>query len=299
MNKDDKKAFLIYKSDKVLLLDMNREQKGYFFEIIMDYEETDELPEVIDDPLVRMAVRIKVDSLKRDKEKYEQTCKRRSEAANKRWNKEKSEAEINNIEINNPEIMQGNAIASDCIQNNMQNYTNDGDIRNKIYEKDKEKDNDIRDKIKIYDEDTDKEISTSSANAEFRPSVYNQPIEKNHFQAESIVAMYNNICNELPSVQRATKERLIAVENLINKGYKPTDFQKAFEKSQESEFLKHGKDGGWSANFDWIIQEKNLVKILEGNYDNKNTKNPPNQAETETIDHELDKYRSLINQFDF
>lgn len=40
-------------------------------------------------------------------------------------------------------------------------------------------------------------------------------------------------------------------------------------KADQSDFL-HGKNNnGWKANFDWIFNPQNFIKILEGNYENK------------------------------
>ena len=36
---------------------------------------------------------------------------------------------------------------------------------------------------------------------------------------------------------------------------------------------RNGKNkNNWNANFDWILNENNMVKILEGNYDNQKKK---------------------------
>ena len=43
-----------------------------------------------------------------------------------------------------------------------------------------------------------------------------------------------------------------------------------FEKMQQSKFLKGDNKRGWKASFDWLFEnDKNWVKVYEGNYDNK------------------------------
>lgn len=42
----------------------------------------------------------------------------------------------------------------------------------------------------------------------------------------------------------------------------------AFEKVNASNFLCGDGGRGWKANFDWVMRDDSLVKILEGNYDN-------------------------------
>jgi major membrane immunogen (membrane-anchored lipoprotein) len=51
--------------------------------------------------------------------------------------------------------------------------------------------------------------------------------------------------------------------------------------AEESKFLKgevESKDEHiWKANFDWLINETNMVKVLEGNYKNKTSSPKPKQ----------------------
>ena len=42
----------------------------------------------------------------------------------------------------------------------------------------------------------------------------------------------------------------------------------AFEKANASNFLCGGSERGWKADFDWVMRDDHLIKILEGNYDN-------------------------------
>jgi hypothetical protein len=317
----EKKSFLMYESDKVLLEDLTFEQIGYFTTIIMEYLSTHKLPEVINDPLVRMAVKIKTAQMDRDGEKYSEACERKSKAMKKRWNKNTIEdyPEDNTKDSKNRTLYNSknskNTIEQVEHYSNLYNSTLDSkadaedskvedysNLYNTIeqvehYRVNSDNENDYENENENENENVnekDNENEGLSANAEMNPVVYNPPLRKNHFQAEGIVAMYNNICTGLPPVQRATEDRLIAVEKLLNHGFKPTDIQRAFEKAQKSDFLKTGNGGNWRASFDWIIQENNLAKVLEGNYDNKN---PPDKSKTEEIEHDLDKYRELINRF--
>ncbi|MDO5479100.1 MAG: hypothetical protein Q4G23_08055 [Clostridia bacterium] len=58
-----------------------------------------------------------------------------------------------------------------------------------------------------------------------------------------------------------------------------TMLKTAFEKVQESSFLKGDNERGWKASFDWVMKVDNLIKVIEGNYDNAVT-----QAETDIWD---------------
>ena len=57
-----------------------------------------------------------------------------------------------------------------------------------------------------------------------------------------------------------------------------------FEKMQASKFMRGDNKRGWKAYFDWIFENgKNWVKILEGNYDNRDSeKNIGNHSATDS-----------------
>lgn len=85
-----------------------------------------------------------------------------------------------------------------------------------------------------------------------------------------VQSLFNEICTSLPKVVKMTSGREKAVLKMIKDGITMEDFETAFKKAQESSFLK-GKIGTWKANFDWMMNGGNLVKILEGNYDDRKT----------------------------
>ena len=39
---------------------------------------------------------------------------------------------------------------------------------------------------------------------------------------------------------------------------------------KERDFLKGKNNSDWQANFDWLIKDANMAKVLDGNYDNRN-----------------------------
>jgi hypothetical protein len=45
------------------------------------------------------------------------------------------------------------------------------------------------------------------------------------------------------------------------------DFRRLFEKAARSAFLQGKNRSGWRATFDWLIEEDNMAKVLDGNYD--------------------------------
>lgn len=118
-------------------------------------------------------------------------------------------------------------------------------------------------------------------------------------KAKDIVDMYKELCTNLPTVRVITDDRIKKVNKIVNK-YGTDTIKEVFLIANESEFLQGNTGGTWKgATFDWIFNEKNFVKILEGNYtDNreKKTRNTPNErgvnskhfSDTERSQHKRD-----------
>ena len=91
-----------------------------------------------------------------------------------------------------------------------------------------------------------------------------------HFDYQSVVELFNSICVSLPKVQKLTDKRCKAIRNAY-KLLGTVTFDELFGKVEKSDFLT-GRTGKWSGcGFDWILLPSNLTKIIEGNYDNKQT----------------------------
>ena len=92
--------------------------------------------------------------------------------------------------------------------------------------------------------------------------------EKESVDYQGVIDLYNETCVSLPSVRSLTDKRKRALKARL-KNYSIEDLKAVFEKAEESSFL-NGSSGKWSgATFDWLIKEDNIVKVLEGNYDDK------------------------------
>lgn len=79
---------------------------------------------------------------------------------------------------------------------------------------------------------------------------------------------YNTTCPSLPAIKTLSDARKKAIRARLNT-YKVEDILEAFKKAEASDFLKGANDRNWQANFDWILKDANIAKILDGNYDNK------------------------------
>ena len=84
--------------------------------------------------------------------------------------------------------------------------------------------------------------------------------------------MFNKICCSFGRVKNITKSRAEIITDSL-KTYSLDDFKKVFEKAEQSDFLKGNNSRNWSANFDWLIKEDNMAKVLEGKYDKNKQSN--------------------------
>lgn len=85
---------------------------------------------------------------------------------------------------------------------------------------------------------------------------------------QRIMELYNTICISFPRMTKLSESRKKAIRARV-KQYTLDDMEKVFRMAESSPFLKGGNDRNWTANFDWIIKDSNMAKILDGNYTDK------------------------------
>lgn len=78
-----------------------------------------------------------------------------------------------------------------------------------------------------------------------------------------IVEQYNSICKNLLPIQKLTSDRKKVIARCIKAGFDPIEI---FKKTAQSTFLNGRNKEQWHATFDWILEPKHALKILEGNY---------------------------------
>ena len=102
-----------------------------------------------------------------------------------------------------------------------------------------------------------------------------------------VMNLWNGICTNLRSIAKLTSknsggkrsDRKGAIRYCLNflaqnfTENKTLDeanviLRKAFKKANASNFLCGGGERGWKADFDWVMRDDHLTRILEGNYDN-------------------------------
>ena len=95
---------------------------------------------------------------------------------------------------------------------------------------------------------------------------------------QQIVELYNAICVSLPHVTKLSDARKKAISARCKK-YSFEDFRKIFEMAEESSFLKGSNNRNWVANFDWLIRDSNMAKVLDGNYTDRAAKEDKSQMQ--------------------
>ena len=98
-----------------------------------------------------------------------------------------------------------------------------------------------------------------------------EPVVRADYQ--TLMDMYNEICVSYPRLTVLSDARKKAIKARM-KTYSIEDFKSLFQKAEASDFLKGKNDRNWSANFDWMVKDSNMAKVLDGNYDNKQLKLP-------------------------
>lgn len=103
--------------------------------------------------------------------------------------------------------------------------------------------------------------------------------DKGRIHYENIAGIFKHLCPSLPRLKKITPARKSAIRNLweeYKEGYSDPGmlFSELFQKVEASDFLT-GRSGRWdSCNFDWVLNPKNALKILEGTYKNTQQQAP-------------------------
>lgn len=83
---------------------------------------------------------------------------------------------------------------------------------------------------------------------------------------DSIKNAYNNTCVLLPKCTVLSDKRKKAIKCRVDT-YGFDKVMEAFGIVSKSDFLNGKNNKDWKANFDWIMNDTNMAKILDGNYD--------------------------------
>lgn len=135
-------------------------------------------------------------------------------------------------------------------------------------EEDKDKEED-KNKNKIYKNTT----YSSSTGVDTQPTI----------SAADVVNLYHDICKSYPRVRAISDNRRKAI-NARLRTHNIEEVKEVFEKAERSSFLKGKNKRNWSANFDWLMNDTNFCKVLDGNYDDKKAGGNDGEISDEELD---------------
>lgn len=93
-------------------------------------------------------------------------------------------------------------------------------------------------------------------------------IKKESNMSDDIVNVWNQTLTHAP-ISRLTDKRKRLINAQLKKYPDMEHWQTCFEMVKDSDFLTGKNNSSWKCNFDWVLNENNRVKIIEGCYKNK------------------------------
>ena len=112
---------------------------------------------------------------------------------------------------------------------------------------------------------------------------------KNKPNYQSFLDLYNEVCPSLPKAIKVNDKRKGLI-NAVFEEYGEEAVKEVLSKVEEYPFLTGENDRGWKADFEWLMNKNNLLKVMEGRYERKPQKH---KGSREGYDLNLDGYRRI------
>lgn len=281
------KYFQCYLDNETLIQHLSDEQAGRLLKYILEYANTGNKP-CIEENVLALAFDVMVQQIDRDFEKYRAKCEKNRARANTRWQTDKNNNEEN--ECGEYQDMPTHTNACQCMPTHTSAYqrmpahTNAYQLcQDKEEDKDKNKDEykekdeeKNKDEKESKDENKNEDEITSGAAAVSADASSACADTRNALKYHTVMNSFNWACKSLPRVERLNSRRKQRIERAAAVlGELP--FEEYFKRIEASDFLS-GRNGKWQGCcFDWALKADNILKVLEGNYDNK-PQIPPKEA---------------------
>lgn len=124
-----------------------------------------------------------------------------------------------------------------------------------------------------------------------------EPSPNRRISYDAIKTNYNSLCPSLPAMRTLSESRKKAIRARMNQ-YRYEEIEEAFIKAEASSFLKGGNNRNWRADFDWIMRDANMAKILDGKYDDKEIKSNDNTGKNTEPETEKEDTGNGISDYD-
>lgn len=140
--------------------------------------------------------------------------------------------------------------------------------------------------------DTDKDIDKKSMSDDIPERPARQPVDY-----KAVADLYNTVCVSLRKVQSLSDKRKKAIRARMANGRTMDDFRRLFEMAEGSSFLRGENNRNWSADFDWLISDANMAKVLDGKYEDKRH-GKAGEADAQERGSTADYYRRYLGDSD-
>lgn len=115
-------------------------------------------------------------------------------------------------------------------------------------------------------------------------------------RAEEVVQLYRKFCPGLIPCELLNAETRQAIGKRYREHGNLDIFRRLFRKAGSSDFLQ-GKITGWRASLDWLMEERNFAKVLNGVYDNRpDPRAVPKGASGELGEAELEAIQRVLRE---
>ena len=246
------KAIVLYCEQLSLIRSYTFEQLGHLLSALIrnaDGEDAQAIESSLQEPVLT-AYRFIALQINIDKEKYQQTCERRRAAANKRWAKNDADA---------------NAFFA-MHNNNKNNNKNKNENKNENKNKNENENKNEEDFGRINSSSSSSTVSDAANGKE-------EEDEEDNFSRmikEKFMPWWNQLVKDYDSnikpLRIMTEKRIERLRQICDTYGKDILFE-VCRKAFASPFLNgRNAKNRFIATFDWIIDEKNFLNVLEGNF---------------------------------
>ena len=121
--------------------------------------------------------------------------------------------------------------------------------------------------------------------------------DRDRAEYQQIADMYNNTCVSFPRLYKLSESRKKAIKARLQT-YSVEDFQRMFEMAEGSSFLKGANNRNWSATFDWMVKDANMAKILDGNYQDRQSESQIPEKTPEEIEREKREEQEALDRIE-
>ena len=121
--------------------------------------------------------------------------------------------------------------------------------------------------------------------------------DRDRAEYQQIADMYNDTCVSFPRLYKLSESRKKAIKARLQT-YSVEDFQRMFEMAEGSSFLKGANNRNWSATFDWMVKDANMAKILDGNYQDRQSESQIPEKTPEEIERKKREEQEALDRIE-